>query len=278
MESSGMPLGAKLIVLGIVTLVALVLLVAMWPFAQIDQTQRGVVLRNGALVRTMDPGLHWRTPLVEHVVKMNVSFVKEEVQAAASSKDLQNANTTVSINYQVDVSKVAQLYTEYENDHSDRVVAPAIQEAVKAATAKYTAEELVTKRELVKAEIGDSLKKTLSPHNIEVKEFFITDFKFSEQFNVAIEAKVKAEQDALKAQNDLKRVQFEADQRVATAEAEAKAIRLSSDAANNQRYIELKRLEVQQKFAEKWNGVGCQNNCWGVDAQQPIPFLNTRQQ
>lgn len=244
----------KAVVFGIITVVLVVIGIAMWPLAQVDQTQRGIVLRNGALVGTMDPGLHFRTPLIDHIVKMDVAAVKEEVSATAASKDLQNATTKVAINYQVNPTSVAKLYTEYQNDHASRLIAPAIQESVKAATAKYTAEELVTKREQVKTDITNSLKTTLSPHGINVTEVFITDFGFSASFDASIENKVKAEQDALTAKNKLVQIQYEADQKVATAKAEAESIRLQSEAANNEKYVQLKQIEVQLEMAKHWKG------------------------
>lgn len=233
----------KIIVYAVLLLVALFILFTIWPFAQVGQTQRGVVLRNGAFTRVMEPGLHLRAPLLESVVVMDVSAVKNEAEASAASKDLQTASTKVAINYTVDPTKVESLYTTYENDHASRLINPAIQEAVKSATAKYTAEELVTKREQVKNDITSSLKMTLSPYGIDVTEVFITDFAFSQEFNNAIEAKVTAEQNALAEKNNLQAAQYK-----------AQAIKVTADAANNERYIALQQLDVQKDAIAKWDG------------------------
>lgn len=233
----------KLVIYGVLALLALFILFTIWPFAQVGQTQRGVVLRNGAFTRVMEPGLHFRAPLLESVIVMDVSAVKNEAEASAASKDLQNASTKVAINYTVNPADVEDLYTKYENDHASRLINPAIQEAVKSATAKYTAEELVTKREAVKSDITSSLKNTLSPYGIEVTEVFITDFAFSQEFNNAIEAKVTAEQNALAEKNNLQAAQYK-----------AQAIKVTADAANNDRYIALQQLDVQKAAIEKWDG------------------------
>ena len=86
-------------------------------------------------------------------------------------------------------------------------------------------------------------------------EFSIANFDFSDDYERAVEAKQVAQQNALKAKNDLDRIKTEAEQRVATAKAEAEAIAVQSQAANNDKYIQLKALEVQMKAIEKWSGV-----------------------
>lgn len=269
-ENIKIPLGVKLAIWA--SGVVFALLIALWiaPFAVIDIGERGVVLRWGNYDRTLEPGIHLIIPIAEGVRTLDVTTQKEEVPAAAASKDLQDVAATVAINYTLDPLKVNVIWREFRNEYSSRIIAPAIQEAVKAATAKFTAEELVTKRSEVKNLIVEELRTGLSLNNIAVKEVYITDFRFSEQFNVAIEAKVQAEQQALKAQNDLERVKFEAEQKIAQAQAEAESIRLQSDAADNPRYVELKQLEVALEYAKKWNG-NLPQNLYG---SAPIPFID----
>lgn len=265
-----MPTEAKiaLSVVSIIVLIALGLILA--PFTVVGVGERAVILNWGKYDRTLEPGFHFVNPISESVHTLDVTLQKEEIQAGASSKDLQDVNTSIAVNYELDPIHAQEIWTQFRDEYSARVIAPAIQESVKAATALYTAEELITKRDLVKEKILNDLKGRLSVYNIVVRDVLITNFGFSQQFNVAIEGKVKAEQDALKAKNDLQRVQFEADQKVATAEAEAKSIRLQSDAANNPRYVELKKLEVQLEYAKKWNGV-LPVNLYG---NAPIPLID----
>lgn len=249
--------------------VAITVLVAVSPFTVIGAGEVGVVTRNGAVSRTLDAGLHGLTPLIEAVHHIDIQTQKEQADADAASKDLQKATATVAVNYNVQADKAADLYARIGMDYKTKVIDPAIQEAVKAATANYTAEELITKRPAVTSDIKASLAKSLGEYDIAISGVSIVNFEFSGTFNAAIEAKVTAEQNALAAKNKLEQIQYEAQQTVATAEATAKRIRLESDAANNEKYIQLKQLEVQAKFAEKWNGA-LPTNLYG---SAPIPFL-----
>ena len=245
----------KLVISGIVLVVALVVLAIVNPFVVISAGFKGVVLHWGAAQdKSLDAGIHWVTPISESVVKMDIRIQKEEVEASAASKDLQVVTSKVAMNFHLDSDKVNQLYKNIGKDYKERVIDPSIQEAVKSATAKYTAEELVTKRELVKEDIKTSLKSRLATDYIIVDELNIINFDFSPSFNAAIEAKVTAEQNALASKNKLEQVKYEAEQRIATAEAEAKSIRLQSDAANNEKFISLKALEVQLEFAKHYKG------------------------
>jgi len=147
-----------------------------------------------------------------------------------------------------------KLWQEVGGDYESRLIDPSIQESVKAVTAKFTAQELIEQRAKVKDDIKSELFTRLGNYFV-VDEFSIIDFSFSDEYEKAVEAKQVAQQSALKAENDLQRIKTEAEQRIAQAKAEAEAIKLQSDAANNDKYINLKALEVQKIAVEKWNGV-----------------------
>ncbi len=262
----------NLIIWGIGTLVFAVFAFFLSPFTVVSVGERVIVLNLGSIDRVLTEGMYWVTPFTESTVSIDITTKKDEVIAEAASRDLQNVTATIAINYQLDPTKVREIYTRYLGEEQDRLIAPSIQEAVKAATAKYTADELITKRESVRTEISDILKTKLSPSDIIVSGVNIVNFKFSEQFQVAIEKKVQAEQDALAQKNLLEKVKYEAEQRIATARAEAEAIRLQSNAADNEKYISLKRLEVQMEYARKWNGQLPVN----LYAGAPIPFIDVK--
>ena len=76
---------------------------------------------------------------------------------------------------------------------------------------------MITKRDQVKSEIEEQIEARLTPYNIIMDTISITDFQFSDQFVQAVEAKVQAEQRALQAQNELRRIQIEAQQTEARA-------------------------------------------------------------
>lgn len=240
----------------------------------VNPGQQGIVLRLGSIQRIANNGFNFKIPYIESVVYMDTQTQKEQVNAEAASSDLQTVHTIVAVNYSIDAAKVKSLYTSIGEDYKFRVIDPAIQEAVKATTANYTAEQLITKRPEVQDGIKTSLIARLAPQFIDVSSVSIINFDFSDSFNAAIEAKVTAEQNALAAKNKLAQVQYEADQKVATAKADAESIRLQSDAANNEKYVNLKQIEVQLELAKHWDGKACTSNCWGTSAQSPLPILN----
>lgn len=211
--------------------------------------ERGVLLQFGAVQdRVLGEGLYFKIPFIQDVQKMDVKIQKDEVPASASSKDLQIVTSAIAINYNIEPNSVNRIWQEVGKHYNQRIIAPAIQEAVKAITAKFTAEELIIKRELVKEEIKTSLTDRLSKHHINVVELNITSFDFSKSFNEAIEAKVTAEQLKLKSERDLERIKIEAEQKVVEAEGKAKAIKTEAEAlSSNPKVVEL-------RWIEKWDG------------------------
>lgn len=218
-------------------------------FVVVDQGERGVLLEFGHAKTVYEPGLHFQMPIVHKVVIFDVRTKKDQVEAGAASKDLQLVETTIALNYHPDPQKVDKIYQEVGIEYESRVISPAIQESVKAATAKYTAEELITKRELVKEATRLNIAERLSTYHIIIDDFSIVDFSFSAEFDRAIEAKQTAVQDALKAENDLRRIEIEAKQKIETAKADAESIRIQGEALKaNPELVDL-------KFVEQWNGV-----------------------
>ena len=265
----------KLTIYAGVAVIAVIILVFLFmllnPLVIVSAGQRGVVMTWGAVSGdVLKEGIHWRTPIAQRVQIIDVQTQKEQVDANSASKDLQSVSATVALNYHIDPDKANFLWQNIGSDYKIRIVDPAIQEAVKASTAKYTAEELITKRESVKDEIKTALQERLTKEFIIVDDFSIMNFNFSDEFNKSIESKMTAVQDALRAENDLRRIKTEAEQRVAQAQAEATAIKVQSEAANNDKYIQLKTIEAQVKAIEKWNGQLPQTMVPG----SALPFLN----
>ena len=258
--------GVKAVIWGVIIVALIALTLFINPFTMIQSQQVGIVTKFGAIEGTVGEGLHVINPLTTDVVKMDVTTLQLAVEASAASKDLQSANTEVSVNYNIDPAKVTDVYREFRKEAEERIIAPSIQEAVKGATAKFTAEELITKRDEVKGLIYQDLKARLSTRNIIVTEVLITNFSFSDSFNASVEAKVKAEQDALASKNKLEQTKYETEQKVVTAQAEAESIRIQAEAINSQGGKDY----VQTKAIEKWNGVLPTSFVPG----SAIPFLN----
>ena len=191
----------------------------------VDAGYRGVLLKFGAVDTTisLNEGIHFVTPFRDSVIQMEVRTQKTVENAASASKDLQDVTTQVALNYRINPDRAQVVYQQLGFEYGNRVIAPAIQESVKQVTARFNAEELITKRETVKNQIEEQIKARLAPYNIVVDTISITEFQFSDQFRKAVEAKVEAQQRALQAQNDLRRIEIEAQQNEAKAVGEQKA-------------------------------------------------------
>lgn len=263
----------SLIKLGIVMVLCLILLTAFNPFVIIGPGERGIVIRFGAVQDTIKgEGLNLRIPVIEKVIIVDVKVRKREVRASAASRDLQTVNTEITLNYSLNPVLVNKLWQEIGPDFESRIVDPAVQESMKAVTAKFTAEELVQRRTEVKEEMFNMLNARLKQNYLTVDAVSITDFNFSQEFNAAIEAKQQAEQLALKAKRDLERIKTEAEQKIAQAQAQAESLRLQKEQVTPQ-LVELRKIEAQMAAIEKWNGVLPQYVGGG-----PVPFINVTPQ
>ena len=238
----------KKIVISVLGVLAFLFL--MGTFRIVGAGNERVVLRLGKVNRIMDSGLNFKIPLIESTIKYEIKTQKLEVEASSASQDLQDVKTTIALNFNLIPGRSGEMYEKVGTTYISRIIDPAIQDSVKAATAKFNAEALITKRQEVKEAIENDLRARLINNFINVSSLAITNFDFSQSFNAAIEAKVTAEQRALEAQNKLEQVKFEAEQRVAAATAEAEAIRIQAQAITQQggrEYVNLKAIE-------KWDG------------------------
>ena len=225
------------------------------PWVQIGAGERGIVLNFGAVQKdVLGEGLHFRTPVMQQVAIMDVKVQKSLTNAAASSSDLQEVSSEVALNYHVIPDKANIVYQSVGIHFKERIIDPAVQEVVKAVTAKYSAEELITKRPAVSEAMRANLAERLLAHNIAVDAFSIVGFSFSKIFMEAIESKQTAEQLALKAKRDLDRIKIEAEQKITAARAEAESLRLQR-ANISPDLIELRKIEANLRAIDKWNGI-----------------------
>ena len=254
---------------GVVVFVGLIVIAVINPFVIVGPGERGVVMRLGAVQDSIkQEGLNFKIPFIEKVVLVDVKIRKKETKATAASKDLQNVSTEITLNYSLNPDLVNKLWQELGREYEFRIVDPAIQESLKAVTARFTAEELILKRPEVKAQIQELLNARLGEKYLIVDAVSITAFDFSSGFNAAIEAKQQAEQMALKAKRDLERIKTEAEQQIARAKAQAETLRLQKQQVTPQ-LIQLKQIDAELKAIEKWNGVLPQYTGGGA-----IPFIN----
>jgi regulator of protease activity HflC (stomatin/prohibitin superfamily) len=221
---------------------------------------RGVVLYVGAVEnRVLGEGLHFIVPFAEQVIQLEVRTLKFQADASAASNDLQEVATVIALNYHIDPNDANVVYQQLGADYADRIIAPTIQESVKASVAKFNAEELITKRETAKAVIAQAIRNTLSAINILVENVFITDFKFSQAFATQIEQKVVAFQKYLTEQNNLRAVQVVANQTVVQAQAQARSNVARAEGESQAIKIITDQLRQDPQYLQwqsinRWNG------------------------
>jgi regulator of protease activity HflC (stomatin/prohibitin superfamily) len=239
---------------GLIITVIIVGIIAMGSFTQIEYGHVGLYKTFGKLnSEVLSPGIHFKIPFIQSVIQVNTQVTKAETDTTASSKDLQPVSTHVAVNYSVNKESAYNLMNNIGGSFDTIIINPAVQEIVKEVTARYQAEDLIAKRDVVAGEISELLTARLAKYDLIVNEINIVDFKFSDAFNQSIEAKQVAQQQALKASNDLKRVEIEAKQKIAQAQAEAESLKLKKQEVTPE-LIQLKQIEVQEQALEKWDG------------------------
>jgi regulator of protease activity HflC (stomatin/prohibitin superfamily) len=235
-----------LIGFGVIAVVALMIVFSSYTIVQPGTV--GVVTHFGAVQNIILPeGIHFTVPFRTNVIPIDARIQKVEADATASSKDLQTVTCKVALNYSLDKVKAHLIYQKLGLSYQTTIIQPTIQESIKQATARFTAEELITKRAQVKDDVFNYITKRLGQNYILVTEFSIVDFNFSPEFNKAIEAKEVAKQKAITAKNDLERIKAEADQAIAEARGKAESQRLLVESLSDK--------ILQLKAIEKWNGV-----------------------
>ncbi len=252
----------------VIIFIMFIVLMLFKPWVQIGAGERGIVQNFGAVQdRVLNEGLHFRVPIMQNVIKMDVKVQKAQTDASSASSDLQDVTLSVALNYHIIPDKANIVYQTIGIEFKERIIDPAIQEVTKAVSAKYSAEELITKRPAVSTAMKDALTEKLITSNIAVDAVSIVTFSFSKVFMDAIEAKQTAEQHALKAKRDLDRIKIEAEQTVAAATAEAEALRLQKMNISPD-LIELRKIEANLKAIEKWNGI-----LPSVTGNGAVPFI-----
>ena len=239
----------------------------------VDAGHVGVVTRFGAVTGAIfEQGLNYKIPFAESVWIADVRTQKEQVDAAAASRDLQEVKSTIALNYHLNAKQAAAVYQQLGPQYKTRIVDPAIQEAFKFTTAQFTAEELITQREIVKQRAREFLRERLGTFNVLVDELNIVSFEFAKSFNDAIEAKQVAAQRVQQSLNVQQRAKVEADTKVITAQGDASAVLTRAKAAAEAQTLQQKTLSdiyVQFLAVDKWDGKLPQ-----VTGTGATPFIN----
>ena len=238
--------------IGIIALIILAIIIISNCFTVVEAGHTGVVVTLGKVSdRVLQEGIHFKIPFVQKIVRIDNRIVKLEVETEAFSKDLQTVSTVLAINYRVDTSKSYNIFKNIGADYESILVTPAVNEVLKAITAKYTAEESVTNRALISDGLVTELNEKLNESGLFVTDVNIINFDFSEAFITAIEEKQVAQQQLLKAETEKQTA-------ITNAEADAETIRIKAEAeaaANGTISDSLSPDIIEYLKIEKWNGV-----------------------
>jgi regulator of protease activity HflC (stomatin/prohibitin superfamily) len=198
----------------------------------------------------LSEGVHFVNPI--SVVKdIDTRMQKAQLDGqSAGTSNMQQVHTDIVINYRMSPQNLPHIYKEFGLDIDNKILGPAINDAFKAVTGKYTSEELIVKRDEVSQAILIHLREKVAPFNIDVSNVSLVNFGFSADYQKSIEAKVIATQQTAKAEQDLKRIEVEARSRIAQAEGEAKAIAIQASAIQSQGG----QNYVQLEWIKRWNG------------------------
>jgi regulator of protease activity HflC (stomatin/prohibitin superfamily) len=212
------------------------------PFVVISAGQRGVVVKLGKVQdNILGEGIHPIMPIITQVKKMNVRIQKTDIEESVGTKDLQSLKANVSLNWHLDPNKANSVYQNIGDNNQviDVIIIPTLKEAVKVATPKRNAEEILRQREKLKQEIDNSVQRRLEKHGIEVVDISLVNLSFSDDYKQAIERKKIAEQEAETAKQ-------EAQAAIEKAKGQAQAQKLLIQSLNPQL--------LQKQAIEKWDG------------------------
>lgn len=231
---------------GLIAGVIIALIFIFGSFRTVKAGYTGIVTRFGKVVRTTDSGLVLKWPIIEKIIKMDTRTQKEEMDASAATKDIQDVNAKIAVNYSITKETALEIYNQLGTEYKDNIIVPAVSESFKAGISQYTAEELIKNRAEAKEEILETLKGRLAENGITISDLNIVDLNFSDAFNQAIEAKAVAQQQVETARQELERAKIDAEKKKAEAEGEAAAQRAQQET--------LTELMIKKMWIEKWNG------------------------
>ena len=259
------------IIITVIILVVALIVVGM-PFTTVPEGHIGVVVHFGeAQDEVLYPGFNTK-PLFSRVVDMDTRWQRYGIQTSAFSKDIQQVDVAVSVNYALQTQGALKMYKKVGTKYADNIMLPLIHEAIKSTFAKYSAEQLVANRDLISEEVFSSLSEELLFYDLSVKEVAIEDIDFSDAFTAAIEAKQVATQTLLQAETEQKqqtliaqaeserakiKAQADAEKKLITAKAEADAVKIAADAEAYRIEMEGKYITdsvIRKETIEKWDG------------------------
>lgn len=236
------------------TIAGIITILLIFSITTVPTGHVGIKTRFGAVQDDfIAEGLNFQAPFIEEIKVMDCRTQRVDVEGEGASRDLQTVSTYIAVNYRVNQEKAFSLYKTVGMNYEEILIKPATQETMKTTLAKYTAEELITKRAEVGHELQEALKIKLEDKGVVIESTSIVNLNFSDSYNQAIERKQVAEQEAKKAEQELEKAKVEAEKKVVEARAEAEALKAQKQEITSD-LLELRRIENEAKWIEKWNG------------------------
>ena len=209
---------------------------------------RGVEVTLGKVSEQFKPeGFGTKSPFITHIVDIPVRQLTRPLPAECYSSDLQQVNVSLRVLYRIPEASVVQIYKSYAGDPFDSLIAPRVQEALKEVTALQSAEQIVKKREDIKARTLVEARKKVGDILL-VEDIVLENITLSKELETAIESKMVQEQEAAKARFTQQKAQIEADTAIIKAKGEAEAIRVRAEAIRDNPGL------IQLQIVEKWDG------------------------
>jgi prohibitin 2 len=214
----------------------------------VGQRQVGIVYNfSGTISGKVDPGIAWTAPW-QHIKKENVGLQRESFDLdsgnSAVSSDQQPIFAKVTLNYQVQPSQVVELFKTVGPAWKVTLLDSRVLQDFKEVTAGFTAQQITTSREQLRAATKTRLAGELKKYDINVIDFFVTNIDYAQSYKNAISAKNVQVQKSLQADAKVRQATAEANQAIATAKGEAQAIRLKGRALHdNPEVLQLEAID-----------------------------------
>ena len=278
----------KKVAIGVVGGVFL-LLTSCGSFYSVEQGERGIHTRTGAMVGVSEPGLHFKVPFIDAVNHISIRSTPIEwklqpdadSRMASYSKDQQPAHIALTVTWSLpgDEKTIGDIFTMYGSREGfyRAVVLPKSVEAVKGVFGSYDAVSVIQQRAKFNVEVADALAKLLEGYPIVLGGVQVQDIEFSDAYEDAVEARMTAQVEVQKREQQKQTAQIDADIAVIKAEAAAEQTRLNGQAEADAIKARADALASNAKLVdltavEKWNGVLPTTMVPG----SAVPFLNVK--
>lgn len=226
-----------------------VLLLTSCGFEQVDEGYRGIKTEWGKVIGDpLQPGMYFYNPISSKIFEIEVREQKLEGNTSCFTKDTQTVIVSYAVTYYPQPEMIGKIYSQFGHEWYSKVISPAVLGSIKDSIGQYIADDLVSKREAVKAAAQKEIMEALGTRNVNVTRLDITNLDFDDAYEKAVEAKVVAIQKAQEAKNKTVEIEEKAKQTVKAAQAEAESMRIRANALTQNKSL------VEYEAVQKWDG------------------------